>query len=320
MPLALDPEYAKVLEPLIPAMANAPKLAVGDVAGTRQALGAFFGPVFDAFPDPADVIEEKYHVTSTDGFKVPVYRFTRKDTPPGGPNSAVYYLHGGGYIALDVPMYRKKIKDLVSRSGVQIFAPDYRVAPEAPYPLPIEDVWAGLQHLSQNAKTYGVDPARIAIMRDSGGGGLAACLALKARDEALTPALAKQILVYPMLDDRNTKPTKPLEPFLTWTVTDNTTGWQAYLSGKAGAPDVSYHAAAARVPSLEGLPPTYIDVGNLDLFRDEDVEYARRIAASNIETEFHLYPGVPHGWDLIAADISVSATALANRIRAIRSI
>jgi acetyl esterase/lipase len=232
----------------------------------------------------------------------------------------VYYLHGGGYIALTVPLYRKKIKDLVSRSGVQIFAPDYRVAPESPYPIPIEDVWAGLQHLSQNAGSFGVDPARIAIMGDSGGGGLAAGLGLKARDEALNPPLAKQILVYPMLDDRNTKPIQALESFATWNYTDNTTGWQAYLSGKAGAQEIPYYAAAARAPSLQGLPPTYIDVGDLDIFRDEDLEYARRMAAANIHTELHLYPGVPHGFDLIAADIPVTLKALGNRINAIRSI
>ena len=320
MALSLDPEFAKALEPLLPAMANAPKLAVGDVQGERQALDAFFGPVFNAYPDPAEVSEETYHVKSSDGFDIPVYRFTCKDNHTASPSSAVYYLHGGGYIALTVPLYRKKIKDLVSRSRVQIFAPDYRVAPEAPYPLPIEDVWAGLQHLSQNARSFGVDPARIAIMGDSGGGGLAAGLGLKARDEALNPPLAKQILIYPMLDDRNTKPIKALEPFVTWTYTNNTTGWQAYLSGKAGAQDIPYYAAAARVPSVEGLPPTYIDVGDLDIFRDEDVEYARRIAAANIHTELHLYPGVPHGFDLIAADIPVTLTALTNRINAIRSI
>ncbi|KIW35522.1 uncharacterized protein PV07_02212 [Cladophialophora immunda] len=320
MPLALDPEFAKVLEPLLPAMANAPKLAVGDVAGRRQALDAFFGPVFGAYLDPEDVAEEKYNVKSSDGFEVPVYRFTKKGTPTTGSDPAVYYLHGGGYIALDVPLYRKKIKDLVSRSGVQIFAPDYRYAPESPYPIPIEDAWAGLQDLSLNAKKYGIDPSRIAIMGDSGGGGLAAGLGLKARDEALTPPLAKQILVYPMVEDRNIKPIKALEPFATWTIDDNATGWQAYLSGKAGTSDVPYYAAAARVPSVEGLPPTYIDVGDLDIFRDEDIEYARRLAAANIHTELHVYPGVPHGFDLIASNISVTTYAMANRIKAMKSI
>ncbi|OAG38895.1 hypothetical protein AYO21_06926 [Fonsecaea monophora] len=320
MPLALDPEFAKVLEPLLPTLANAPKVAVGDVAGRRQALDIFFGPVYHAYPDPDEVAEEKYHVKSSDGFEVPIYRFIKKGTPTTGSVSAVYYVHGGGFIAMDVAIYRKKIKDLVSRSGVQIFTPDFRLAPEAPYPLPIEDIWAGLQDLSRNATKYGVDPARIAIMGDSGGGGLAAGLGLKARDEGLSPPLAKQILVYPMVDDRNTKPIKALEPFATWTTDDNITGWQAYLSGKAGAPDVPYYAAAARVPSVEGLPPTYIDVGDLDIFRDEDIEYARRIAAANIQTELHVYPGVPHGFDLVAKDISATVNAMANRVRAIQSI
>ncbi|OAP59564.1 hypothetical protein AYL99_06862 [Fonsecaea erecta] len=320
MPLSLDPEFFKVLEPLLPVMATAPKLAPGDVAGRRQAMDVFFGPVFRAVPDSVDVGEEVFKVKSSDGFEVPIFRFTKNDTPATGANPVIYYIHGGGYIGLDVPLYRNKIKEIVSRSGVQVFSPDYRVSPEAPYPLPIDDVWAGLQDLSQNAKKYGIDPARIIVMGDSGGGGLAAGLVLKARDDGLTPPVAKQVLIYPMLDDTNTKPIKALEPFATWTIDDNITGWGAYLSGKACESSIPYYAAPARVPSVEGLPPTYIDVGDLDIFRDEDLEYARRIAAANIHVELHVYPGIPHGFEMLAPAISTTALAMANRIKAIKSV
>lgn len=318
MSLSLDAEYAKVMEPLLPAQAAAPKIPVGDVHGRRLALDAVFGGLFAQYPDSADVSEERFHVKSSDGFEVPVYRFVRQGTPTTTKKPAICYIHGGGFIALDVPLYRKKLKDLVSRSGVQIFAPDYRKAPEVGFPVPIDDIWAGLNHVSENATKYGVDAARLAIMGDSGGGGLAAGLALRARDESLTPPLAKQILIYPMLDDRTTTPVDALVPFMTWSYDDNITGWQAYLGDTVNGP-VPYQAAAARAPTVEGLPPTYIDVGGLDIFRDEDVEYARRLAAANISTEFHLYPGVPHGFDLFASNISVTATADANRMRAMTS-
>lgn len=318
MSLSLDEEYFKVLEPMLPALAKVPKVPAGDVPGRRAVLDTVFGGLFASYPDSADVSEDSYQVKSSDGFEVPIYHYVKEGTPTATKNPAIYYIHGGGFIALDVPLYRKKLKELVSRSGVQIFAPDFRSAPEAPYPIPIEDIWAGLRDLGQNAAKYGIDPARIAIMGDSGGGGLAAGLALKARDEALHPPLAKQILVYPMLDDRNTTPVAALEPMMTWSYDDNITGWHAYLGDKKDGP-VPYQAAAARAPSVEGLPSTYIDVGGLDIFRDEDVEYARRLAAANIPTEFHLYPGVPHGFDLFAPNISTTATANANRLKAMTS-
>jgi acetyl esterase/lipase len=219
---------------------------------------------------------------------------------------------------MDVPFYRKVIKNLVSASGVQIFAVDYRLAPEVRYPVPIGDAWAGLKYVSENATKHGVDPTRIAVMGDSAGGGLAAGLALMARDESLSPPLAKQILIYPMMDDTTINPNKALEPFLTWSYDDNITGWQAYLGDEGNGP-TPYYAAAARAPTVAGLPPTYIDVGELDIFRDENMDYVRRLTAANISTEFHLYPGLPHAFELFAIKTSVAAAAIANRVKAMTS-
>jgi len=140
----------------------------------------------------------------------------------------------------------------------------------------------------------------------------------KARDESLSPPLAKQILVYPMLDNMTVTPNPGLESFVTWGYDDNITGWQAYLGETKGNP-VSQYAAAARASTVAGLPSTFMDLGELDIFRDEDIEYARRLAAANISTELHVYPGVPHAFETFASNTSVAAQAWANRRKAILS-
>ena len=138
----------------------------------------------------------------------------------------------------------------------------------------------------------GVDPARIGVMGDSAGGGLAAGVCLMARDRG-GPAIAQQLLIYPMLDDR-TRDTRPAAvPFLTWTYDDNVTGWGALLGDSAGSDAVSPYAAPARADDLTGLPDTYIDIGDLDIFRDEDIPYARRLADAGVPTELHRLPGMP---------------------------
>ncbi len=131
--------------------------------------------------------------------------------------------------------------------------------------------------LAGQADTLGFDPGRLAVMGDSAGGGLAAGVCLMARDRG-GPALAQQLLIYPMLDDRPSAPDPAMTSFLTWTYDDNLTGWGALLGQKAGRDDVSPYAAPARATDLAGLPPTYVDVGDLDIFRDEDIDYVRRLS------------------------------------------
>jgi acetyl esterase/lipase len=185
----------------------------------------------------------------------------------------------------------------------------------------VEDCYAGLTWLHANAQKFNVDPTRIAVKGESAGGGLAAGVALMARDKNLSPPLAKQILIYPMLDDR-TKEDAALVPFASWSYVDNVTGWTALLgankAGKAEA-DVPIYCAPARAKSLKGLPSTYIDVGTLDIFRDEDIEYAQRLAKENIDVEFHLYPGLPHAFELTGAKTNATKRALENRMRAMMS-
>jgi acetyl esterase/lipase len=195
---------------------------------------------------------------------------------------------------------------------------DYRIAPEHPHPTPVEDCDAALRWLAANAAALGVDPARIGVMGDSAGGGLAAGVCLLARDRG-DPPVAQQLLIYPMLDDRIHTPDTRLLPFLTWTYDDNVTGWAALLGDNAGADAVPPYAAPARATGLTGLPATYIDVGDLDIFRDEDIAYARRLSDAGVPTELHLHPGCPHAFEILARGADVSRRAIGDRIRRLRT-
>ncbi len=313
---ALDPQVAAGLAPLMALADGAPPPAVGDIRARRESSAATFQWLTSRLPPVEGVSTAEHHATAPDGAHVPL-RWYRRDGATPGP--AVLYVHGGGMIVASVDHYDGLIRSFVAESGVPALAVDYRLAPEHPHPVPVEDCYAALVWLAEHCSELGVDPARIAVMGDSAGGGLAAGVALLARDRG-GPALARQILIYPMLDDRNTTPDPALEPFLTWTYDDNVTGWGALLGGRAGADDVPASAAPARAQDVSGLPPTYVDVGELDIFRDEDVEYARRIAATGTSVELHVHPGAPHGFEVFAPEADVSRRTRADRIRVLRSL
>lgn len=283
---------------------------------------------FLKFPAPADpVTETQTDIKTFDGATITLTRFAQSHhRAPGQPlRPAVYHMHGGGMVAGTVPIWAPLFKRNVASWGVQVFAIDYRLAPESPAPGPVEDSYAGLKWLSENAESLGVDPARIILYGESAGGGIAAGTALLARDRGLSPPVAKQVLVYPMLDDR-TKfgPDWPVRPLLAWTEADNEIGWSSYLGadkwGRDDA-DVSIYAAPGRASEedLVGLPKTYIDTAGFDLFRDEDLRYAGRLLDAGNEVEFHLYPGVPHGFEGSVTP-SVVVRAQENRKRAMLAV
>lgn len=320
MPFSLDPEHLKAIEPLLPLFASAPKHAVGDVTSRRAAFERNSGFVDDALPAITDVEQSIFHAKATDGFDIPIYRYAKQGVKTSStPVPAILYARGGGYILINGAGYSRALGGQVSSSGIQVFDIDYRVAPEAPYPVPVEDCYTALQWLHEHVEDFNIDPARIAVMGDSAGGGLMAGVALLARDRALSPPLAKQILIYPMLDDRNNIPLPSIEPFAVWNSVDNITGWTAYIGDKAGKDGVSPYAAPARADTVKELPPTYIDVGELDIFRDEIIAYGSRLLAADVSTELHVYPGVPHGFERMAQGISLSVQATQNRKRAMLS-
>jgi len=190
---------------------------------------------------------------------------------------------------------------------------EYRLAPETPHPGPIDDCYAGLLWTAAHADELGFDPDRMIVAGGSAGGGLAAALALRARDQS-GPALLGQMLIYPMLDDRNDTPSAHQMAGLGgWDHSANEFGWTALLGERRGAPDVSPYAAPARADDLSGLPPAFIDVGSAETFRDEDVAYASRIWQAGGRAELHVWPGGFHGFDGIAPHAAVSQAAVAAR-------
>ncbi len=214
-----------------------------------------------------------------------------------GLRPALLWIHGGGYVMGFPEQEEFLFKSIVPSIGYTVVSVDYRLAPETPHPGPIEDCYAALKWLHTNASELDVDPAHIAIGGGSAGGGLAAALGLLTRDRGEIP-LVFQLLLFPMLDDRIITAADP-HPYtgeFLWTAQANQFGWTALLGEQPGGPGISPYAAAARAENLAGLPPAFICVASLDLFLEEDMEYARRLLRAGVPTELHVYPRTYHGF------------------------
>ena len=320
MALDIDPQVLAQMTPLLEALGEIEPPPVGDVEA-RRINGHRMFDLVAATSAPAEGVDTERHTFSaSDGTTLTATWYRRSAGEQ--PGSAVLYLHGGGMIfGLEHigTMYDIAVREYVAAAGVPMLVVDYRVAPEYPHPTPVEDCYTALEWLVGQATAFGFDPSRLAVMGDSAGGGLAAGVCLMARDRG-GPSVAQQLLIYPMLDDRPSTPDPAMLPFLTWTYDDNLTGWGALLGDKAGGDDVSPYAAPARAADLAGLPDTYIDVGDLDIFRDEDIAYAGRLSDAGVPTELHLHPGCPHAFEALARGADVAARALNDRIRRLQSL
>jgi acetyl esterase/lipase len=318
--LQIDPEVLAGLAPLLAAAAQREPPPIGDVATRRANSRQMFEQLVTSQSATNGVNVHKFTLDTDDGAALTLswYRPAGVDRSGG----AVLYLHGGGMIfgmSELGALYDWLARRYVAESNVPMLLVDYRIAPEFPHPVPVQDCFAALVWLAEHANELGVDPARLAVMGDSAGGGLAAAVCLMARDSG-GPAVALQVLIYPMLDDRTALPDPQLVPFVTWTYDDNVTGWQALLGDSVGRDGVAAYAAPARATDLSLLPPTYIDVGDLDIFRDEDITYARRLAAAGVATELHVHPGCPHAFEGLAPNAAVSRRAIADRVRRLRAL
>jgi acetyl esterase len=224
--------------------------------------------------------------------------------PPSEDRSraAILHIHGGGMILGSVEMSAMGCPQISLALDVVIVSVDYRLAPETTFPGPQEDCYAGLDWLIAHAADLGVDPARVIVMGESAGGGLAAALAQMVRDRE-AHKLAGQALIYPMIDHRVGGPDDPYNNPVTgefvWTKGRNQFGWEC-LRGDYGLDDdrIGWFSPA-RAHDFSGLPPAYISTGALDLFLDEDLDYARRLAAAAVPCELHVYPGAIHGFNMI---------------------
>lgn len=221
-----------------------------------------------------------------------------------GELPCVYSIHGGGYVLGGYEMDDARFDAWCPRFGCVGVSVEYRLAPETPFPGALEDCYAGLKWAHDNHQEIGIDPGRIVIGGTSAGGGLAAALALVARDRDEVP-VQFQLLDCPMLDDRQITPSSQLDDLQIWNRDSNRFGWRSYLGDLYGGSDVPAYAAPARATDLSGLPPAYVCVGAVDGFRDEDVAYATRLNQAGVPTELHVYPGAPHGVTFFA-DVPVA--------------
>ncbi|HEY0737217.1 MAG TPA: alpha/beta hydrolase, partial [Herpetosiphonaceae bacterium] len=234
------------------------------------------------------------------------------------PTAALLWIRGGGYVSGSADADDINGRIMASQLGCVVVSVDYRLAPETPHPGPVEDCYAALRWLHANAAELGVDTERLALGGASAGGGLAAALALLTRDRGEVP-LAFQLLIFPMLDDR-TVTAEPPHPYVgefIWTPESNRFGWTSLLGHEPGGEGVSPYAAAARAEDLAGLPAAYISVGALDLFLEENIEYARRLIRAGVPTELHVYPGAFHGYQF-APTAQVTQTSMRDQMSALR--
>ena len=244
-------------------------------------------------------------LTLPSGVSIRLYRPARA----GDAVPALLWIHGGGYVIGNAGQDDDYCRAFTRKLGIAVAAVDYRLAPEHPYPVPLEDCYSALTWL---AGLPGVDPGRIAIGGASAGGGLTAALAFLARDRGeVRPVL--QLLSYPMLDDRTIDPSLDDKGFRLWNTASNRIGWSSYLGGA----DRSV-AVPARRQDLAGLPPAWLGVGTLDLFHNEDLAYARRLEAAGVGCEVHEVPGAFHGFDKLAPKASISQAYFESKCASLR--
>lgn len=292
MEALVDSEYRMAFGDL-PVRVLDPSDVTASVAAIRES-GAERGATMAEVPLPSSVSTADHSVPGPDGapeVSVRIYRPASLRQPA----SALYYIHGGGMIGGTVDMSDPYCASIADRLGVFVASVEYRLAPEHPYPAPLEDCYAGLRWLWRNADEFSLDREKLAIGGGSAGGGLAAGLALMARDRGEI-SICYQHLVFPMLDHRNSTPSSyAITDGRVWNRDSNSVGWSAYLASGAGRSDVPAYASPSCADDLGGLPPAYICVGTVDLFVDEDVDYANALRQAGVLVELHVYPGAFHG-------------------------
>ncbi|TDO45366.1 acetyl esterase/lipase [Kribbella sp. VKM Ac-2527] len=306
----IDPE-------LQPWLAMLPSIELTDIVASRAAMDELL-KVLPAVEIPAGIEIREVSIPGRDGapdIKARVYAPTDSD---GSLRPGYLNIHGGGFVMGDLDTFEQAPVD-VAATGVVVVAPDYRLAPEHPFPAGLEDCYAALEWLAGNAAELGVDPQRIAVGGESAGGGLAAAVALLARDRQ-GPAICFQLLDIPELDDRlETLSMRTFVDTPIWNRPSAELSWKYYLSG---APEVLglQYAAPSRAEDFAGLPPAFVAVCEFDPLRDEGLIYAQRLLAAGVSTELHHYPGTFHGSGIVQAAaitrrmLADKATALAKAL------
>lgn len=311
MSYAIDPELLPWLDMLPPATFTDHESLLA-IRGQQSQLGDLL-PAYEP-TNPVDVRDTTVPGPS-DAPDVPVriYRpANRTEAVPG-----LVYIHGGGFILGNLDMFHAHVLRLVDELGIVIVSVDYRLAPEHPFPAPVEDCYAALTWTAAKAGELGIDPERLGIGGESAGGGLTAGTVLLARDRG-GPALCFQFLGIPELDDRlDTESMRDYVDTPLWNRPNAVFSWTSYLGTEPGGDDVSPYAAPARATDLAGLPPAFVTTCQYDPLRDEGIEYARRLAHAGVPVELRHYPATFHGSSYIES-AAVTQRMFADEIEALR--
>ncbi len=259
---------------------------------------------------PAGLVRSEEWIRRPDGSRLRILVYRARDARPDAPG--LLWLHGGGYATGAPEFEASSFRPLIAGSGAVVVSPDYRLSPEAPYPAALDDSYAALLWLKDNAVRLGVRPDQIAVAGGSAGGGLTAATTLYARDEGEV-AVAFQMPLYPMIDDRGETESGRDNDAPVWDSVTNRSAWRLYLGDLYGAADVPAYAAPARATDHAGLPPTMTFVGSLDPFRDETVHYVENLRAAGVPVEFREFAGAYHGFDVLVPKASASRAAAAFR-------
>ncbi len=304
-----------------------PRFTLGrmDAASVARLLDPDIRAALELFPFPvinADTLPIMRPALAAPGPELPD-RVTRRVIDVAGPEGSpaialrvhrpagaigalpcLVWMHGGGLVMGVAGADDARFDDWCTRHNMMAVSIEYRLAPETPFPGPVEDCYAGLQYVSDHADELGVDATRIGVGGASAGAGLAAALTLMSRDRG-GPRIFSQLLIYPMIDDRQMTTSSSWDVPI-WPAASNTFGWTSYLGNAKGTDDVSPYAAPARAANLTGLPPAILLVGGLDGFVDENLDYAQRLNSAGVPVEFHLYPGACHGFDAMVPNSAPS--------------
>ncbi len=306
----IDPDVRQPLDELLQAMPGGFN-TIPDIVERRAAVAQLLAAI-EVVPNPNVVFEDR-EVPGPQGapdITVRIYRpADATGTLPG-----IYFIHGGGMILGDIQEENEVAAAICEHVDAVVVSVEYRLAPEHPYPAPVEDCYAGLVWMARNAAELRFDPDRLAVYGGSAGGGLTIATTMLARDRGF-PAVRFQMPIYPMIDDRNETPSShEITDIGLWDRAGNIEAWKWYLGD--GKPD--QYAAPARAEDLAGLPPTFIDVGTVDLFRDEDITFAMRLMQAGVPTELHVHPGAYHAAEVFAPQAPLSQLIWARRYEALR--
>ena len=253
---------------------------------------------------PEDILVENVFIPSQDDrtkIRLRIYKSASSSTP----TPALLWMHGGGYLIGRPEQDDAICIQYVRELSITVVSVDYRLTPKHPFPAGLDDCYTALKWIKAHAQELHIDPNRIAVGGNSAGSGLAAALAQLALDRKET-GIAFQLLIYPMLDDRTVLRTDIDDSNnVTWNHKSNRFGWASYLGQECGAEDVPAYSVPARRADLSGLPPAWIGVGTLDIFHDEDVEYAQRLKGCGIECELDIVSGAFHGFDVFDPSVPI---------------